>query len=113
MNKSLLVGLMILGTAAFAANKGVNVNIFQDSVVNGKTLKAGDYKVSIENGNAVIKHGKESIVVPAREETETNKVASTELLYKNGTELQQIRLGGTHTAIVFEPAAAAATHQGK
>jgi hypothetical protein len=110
MKKLFLAGLMTLGVTAFAANKSINVNIFQDSVVNGKTLKAGDYKVSVENGNAVIKHGKESIVVPAREETEPDKVASTELLYKNGTELEQIRVGGTHTAIVFEPAAA--THQG-
>ena len=96
---------MLFAGMAFAASNTFKVDIFQDSVVDGKTLKAGNYKIMMENGNAVLKEGKQTIEVPAREENEPNKIASTELLYKDTTNLQEIRVGGTHTRIVFEGAA--------
>jgi hypothetical protein len=101
MKKTLLISFVALAGTAFAASNTYRVTLFQDSVVAGKTLKAGEYKISMQNGTAVIKEGKASIEVPAREETAAKKIASTELLYKNGTDLQQIRVGGTHTEIVF------------
>ena len=106
MKKTLLASFLVLAGMALAAGNTYKINIFQDSVVDGKTLKAGDYKIMMENGNAVLKQGNQTIEVPAREETEANKVASTELLYKDGTNLEQIRVGGTHTRIVFDAAAA-------
>lgn len=101
MKKTLLISFVALAGTAFAASNTYKVNLFQDSVVAGKTLKAGECKISLENGTAVIKQGKESIAVPAREETAPKKIASTELFYKNGSDLQQISVGGTHTEIVF------------
>jgi hypothetical protein len=107
MKATLLLGFVALGTTAFAASgNALRVNIFQDSTVNGKALKAGDYKISMENGNAVIKQGKQSIEVPAREETETSKFARTELIYQaDGKNLKEIDVAGTHTKIIFEGAA--------
>ena len=104
MNKTILLGFLALSTAAFAATgNSLKVDIFQDSNIDGKTLKAGDYTISLENGNAVIKQGKQSIEVPAREETEAKKVARTELIYKNdGKNLQEIDVAGTHTKIIFQ-----------
>jgi hypothetical protein len=107
MKKQLILGFVALGATAFAASNTFKVHIFKDSVIEGKTLKAGDYKLSIENGNAVIKMGGESIAVPAREETQPNKAASTELLYVGDTNLQAISVGGTRTRIVFDGAASA------
>ncbi len=105
MKKTLLLGLVVLGTT-FAASNNYKVNLYQDSVIAGKTFKAGEYKISLENGNAVIKQGKQTVQVPARQETEATQAASNELLYK-GTpnNLAEIRLGGTHTKIVFDSAA--------
>ncbi len=107
MKKTLLLGFIALATTAFAATGNVlKVNIFQDSTIDGKTVKAGDYKISVENGNAVIKQGKESVQVPAREETVTDKFARTELIYQgDGKNLKEINVAGTHTKIVFEDAA--------
>ena len=96
------MSFVALGAAAFAAGNTVKVNLFQDSVIEGKTFKAGEYKISMENGNAVIKQGKESVEVPAREETDVRKFSSTELAYKDNTNLQEIRIGGTRTKIVFD-----------
>jgi hypothetical protein len=106
MNTKLLVGFLALGlTAAFGAKNSFKVNFLQDSIVEGKTVKAGTYKVAVENGNAVMKQGKESIEVPAHEITTPNKFESNELTYTNNTTLQDIAVGGTHTKIVFDGAA--------
>jgi hypothetical protein len=107
MKKTLLLGIIAVG-AAFAAGSTVKVNIFRDSTVEGKALKAGDYKISMENGNAVIARGKQTIEVPAREETDANKFDKTELIYNgDASSLREIAVGGTHTRIIFEESSAA------
>jgi hypothetical protein len=91
--------------SAFAATDTFKVNLAQDSIIDGKAVKAGDYKITLANGDAVIKQqGKDSITVPARGENEPNKFASTQLLYKDHTILEEVRIGGTHTKIVFDAA---------
>jgi hypothetical protein len=105
VKKTLLLSFIALGSMAFAASNTAKVNLLRDSIIEGKTLKAGEYKVSVENGTAVLKRGKESIEVPAREETAPSRFSETELTYKDDTNLEEIHLGGTHTKIVFEGAA--------
>jgi hypothetical protein len=106
MKKTIILGLIVFGTTAFAAKNSFKVDVLQDSMVEGKMLKAGEYKITVENGNAMLKNGKDVIEVPAKEVNDTNKVASTELTYKDNTNLQEIRIGGTNTKIVFESASA-------
>lgn len=110
MRKTLLLGFVVFGVTAFAASNTFKVNLFQDSVIEGKTFKAGDYKISMENGNAVIKQGKVSVEVPAREQTGATKNPQTELTYENNTDLKEISVGGSRTTIVFE--GATPTHSG-
>jgi hypothetical protein len=106
MTTKLLVGFLAIGmTAAFGAKNTFKVNLVQDSVVDGKTVKAGTYRIAVENGNALMKSGKDSIELPAREVTEANKFNSTELTYTDKTTLREIGLGGTHTRIIFDGAA--------
>lgn len=100
--KKVVLSFVALGTLAFAANDTFKVNLLQDSVIEGKALKAGEYKLSFENGTAVFKQGKEAVEVPARQENQASKVSTTVLQYQDGTNLQEIRLGGTHTRIVFD-----------
>ena len=104
MKKTLLLSFVFVGATAFASSNTFKLNLTRDSVVEGKTLKAGEYKVSIENGNAVIKQGKETIEVPAREETEASKFPSTSMMYQDNGILREVSFGGTHTKIVFEGA---------
>jgi hypothetical protein len=106
MKKRLLVSL-IAGACAtvFAASDSFKVTLPKDSVIEGKSFKAGEYKISMENGNALLKQGKTSVEIPAREETRPNKVDSNELTYQDPNKLQEIQRGGSNTAIVFEPAA--------
>jgi len=100
----MMSGLLVLGMSAFAAGKTHKVDIQQDSVIEGKMVKAGEYKISFENGNALLQMGKESIQVPAHEVTNANKVYSDELTYVDNNKLQAINIAGTTTKIVFEPA---------
>ena len=112
MKKRMLVSL-IAGACAtmFAASDSFKVTLLKDSVIEGKSVKAGDYRISMENGNAVLKQGKTSIEIPAREETRPNKASSNELTYQDPNNLQEIQRGGSNTAIVFEPAAAMSAGQ--
>jgi hypothetical protein len=103
MKKTLLLSFVALGVTAFASsNNTFKMTLTQDSNVEGKTLKAGDYKVTFENGNATIKQGKEVIEVPAHEQSEAAKFPSTSLVYQNDGKLSEVRFGGTHTKIVFD-----------
>ena len=102
MKKTLLLSFVVLGVSAFASSNSFKMTLTQDSTVEGKSLKAGDYKVSLENGTAIIKQGKQTIEVPAHEESEQAKYRSTELFYQNGGTLSEVRFGGTHTKIVFD-----------
>lgn len=108
MKNKLLLGFLALGiTSAFAASNTFKVNLEQNSIIDGQTVKAGDYKIQLDNGVAVMKSGKETIQVPAHEETEPSKFPDTELTYKNNTTLEMITIGGTRTKIVFGNATAA------
>ncbi len=100
LNKSILAFTMAGAVAAFAASGTYRVNILQDSIVEGKQIKAGDYKISIENNNAVLKHGKESIEVPAHTEQSQSKYSSTQVRYVENA-ISEIHVGGTTTKIVF------------
>jgi hypothetical protein len=102
MKKLLVLGCIAFGATAFAASNHFNITLYQDSMVEGKMLKAGDYKVSLENGNAIIKQGKQTIEVPAHETNATTKIESTELLYTDNNNLHEIRVGGSRMSIVFD-----------
>jgi len=84
------------------ADSTYKVSLLQDSVIDGKPFKVGDYKITMQNGNAVIKQGKTVFEVPARVETEPRKAVSTEMTYNDQGVLKEIWVGGTHTKIVFE-----------
>jgi hypothetical protein len=85
-----------------AAGLTYKVSLIDDSVIAGKQVKAGDYKVELKDNNtAVLMHGKQSIEVPAKAETVPTKYATTEIEYSSNNNVQEIHVGGTKTKIVF------------
>jgi hypothetical protein len=94
-------GLMTLSAAGLT----YKVSLLDDSVIAGKLVKAGDYKLELKDNNtAVLKHGKNLIEVPAKAETAATKYSTTEIEYSSKNNLQEIHIGGTTTKIVFENA---------
>ena len=103
MSNKLLLALAAAGAMTLAgASATYKVSILEDSSVNGKQVKAGDYRLEMKDNNtAVLKHGKQTIEVPAREETAPARYESTEIQYSNNNDLREIHVGGTNTKIVF------------
>jgi hypothetical protein len=100
VKKSLLAFATLALAVASAANS-YSVTFFQPVVVNGQTLKAGDYKVQYSDNKATIQQGRNKTEVPIKVENNNDKYASTSVRL-NGTQVEEIRLGGTHTKLVFE-----------
>ena len=70
-------------------------------VVNGQTLKAGDYKVQFTADKATIQQGKTVAEVPVKVENSNDKFAQT-MVRMNGRRSRKSVLGGTNTKLVFE-----------
>ncbi|MEZ5403692.1 MAG: hypothetical protein R2729_28690 [Bryobacteraceae bacterium] len=97
----LLAGAMTVAAAA----ERFNVTLFQDSVVNGTTLKPGDYKLTLDGSSVIIARGKEKVETGVKVEAVEAKYNATSVRYLNGDgkyRVSEIRLGGTKTKLVFE-----------
>ncbi len=95
---------MTMSILASAADT-YRVTLFQPSVVGGKELKPGDYKVTVDGNKAVISQGKNnSVQADVKVESADTKFGSTSVRYMNGEgkyKVQEIRVGNTKTKLVF------------
>ena len=108
---------VLLGVAAAAfAGPVYHVTLTEPSVVNGTTLKPGDYRIEVNNDTATIREGRHVVEAPVKVETSPTKFDNTAVLYhrvegtqsapdKNGEvpmQIESIRIGGSHTSLNFE-----------
>jgi hypothetical protein len=103
--KKVLFSFATLALAVASAASSYRITLFQPSLVAGTELKPGDYKVTLKDNKAVITSGKTSVEATVKSETADSKYSSTTVRYSNGDgkyRLQEIRLGGTTTKLVFE-----------
>ena len=80
------------------------VTLFQPSLVSGQTLKPGDYKLTVDDGKAVIAQGKQKVEASVKLENVESKYSATSVRYTDQggkLKVQEIRLGGTTTKVVF------------
>ncbi len=102
MTKKIILSLATLALALSAETH--RITLFQSTVLNGKELKPGDYKVEIKDSKAIISQGKQSVESAVRVENADATFGSTSVRYANGDgkyNLKEIRLGGTKTKLVF------------
>ena len=105
MTRKILLSFATLALTVASAASSYKITLFQPSVVNGTELKPGEYKVTLKDNKAVITSGKTSVEADVKTETADSKFSSTTVRYRNGDgkyRLQEIRLGGTSTKVVFE-----------
>ncbi|MBC7925378.1 MAG: hypothetical protein H7039_06935 [Bryobacteraceae bacterium] len=103
--KKILLSFATVALAIGSAATSYRVTLFQPSTVNGTELKPGDYKVTLKDNKAVLTSGKTSIEADVKTETADTKFGTTTVRYSNGDgkyRVQEIRLGGTSTRLVFE-----------
>jgi hypothetical protein len=110
MLKNFLVTFLILALAAAsagtapAAGGSYKITLLQPSVVNGTTLKAGDYRLNLTNDKVTLVSGKTTVEATVKVETAEQKYDATAIRYNElggKASISEIRIGGTKTRLVF------------
>jgi hypothetical protein len=104
MIKKFVIAFGILALAVASA-ESYRVTLSQPASVKGNELKAGEYRLNVENSKVTIVSGKQSVEVPVKVETADKKYDDTSVRYKAVGEkqsLSEIRIGGTKTKLVFD-----------
>jgi hypothetical protein len=101
MVKNILIGLASVAMAVASAASSYSVTFYQPVMVNGSELKAGDYKLEIKDNTAVLKQGKTVTEAPVKIENDSQKYQRT-AVRMNGMQVEEIRIGGTSTRVVFD-----------
>jgi len=104
MTRKFLLSFAILAVSAVASAKSFSVTLFQPSIVGGAELQPGEYKLELSESKVTIRNGKKSAEAAVKVETAEEKYGSTSVRYQNGDgkyRIQEIRLGGTKTRLVF------------
>ena len=101
MVKNILIGFSFLALAVASAASSYNVTFYEPVMINGSELKAGDYKLELKDKTAVIKQGKTVTEAPVKVENDSQKYQRTAVRL-NGMQVEEIRIGGTSTRIVFD-----------
>jgi hypothetical protein len=102
--QKILIGFTTLALAVASAAASYKVTFFQPSLINGTELKAGDYKIEVNDNKAVVKSGKNVVEADVKVETSNEKFSTTSVRYNSADgkyRVQEIRLGGTNTKLVF------------
>ncbi|MGA2270531.1 MAG: hypothetical protein ABSH44_18825 [Bryobacteraceae bacterium] len=105
MLRKFVLAFAILALAVASAAT-YRITLVQPSVVKGTELKAGDYRLNVENDKVTIINGKQSVEVPVKIENVEQKYDSTAVRYSDQggkSTISEIRLGGTKTKLVFTP----------
>jgi len=99
--KGLTIGFATFALAVASAATSYTVTFFEPVVVNGTTLKPGEYKVEVNDNKAILKKGKAVAESPVKVESNEAKYPSNSIRLA-GTQLEEIHVGGTRTKLVFE-----------
>jgi hypothetical protein len=109
----LMLAFGTLALAVVSAADTYRVSLHETTLLSGKQIKPGDYKIEVNGGRAVIKDGKKELAEsPVRVETGSEKFSATRIRYDNGDgkyHLREIHLGGTNTKLVFAGESAGAS----
>src|SRR5438876_1053581 len=96
---AVVFAILALGVAAAETYK---VTLFQPTVVQGKELKPGQYKLDLKDNVLVIADGKNSVQTTVKVEKSDQKFSNTTIRYATAEgkySIQEIRLGGTKTRL--------------
>ena len=103
--------LTVLVMGALAQAETYHITLLKPSIVAGKELKPGEYKVEVTNDKAVISHGKQSVETIVKTEASDKKYDSTTVRYEmdgDKYKVQEIGIGGTKTKLVISDTGTAA-----
>jgi len=103
IRRILLLSAISLAVVSAADRSKFDVTLYQTTVVNGTSFKAGDAKVELADGKAVLKQGKLTVEVPVKIEVAKDKYPQTRIGYREH-QITDISVGGTNKHVVFAEA---------
>ncbi|MDX1979593.1 MAG: hypothetical protein SFV51_04935 [Bryobacteraceae bacterium] len=95
----------LMTVPALTAAESFQVTLYQPTIVAGKQLKPGSYKVTLKEGAAMLSDGKQSVEAPVRVEATESKNIRTSVRFLNGDgtyKIDEIRIGKSSKKLVFE-----------
>lgn len=104
MTKRMLLMFSVISMAVASAANGFNIDLYQPTMVNGTSFKAGAAKLEIKDNKAVLHQGKTTAEASVKVEANKAKYNFTTVGYKEGTDhqIKDICVAGTTTHIFFE-----------
>lgn len=104
MTKRLLLLLSVISLAVASAENAFKINLYQPTVVNGTSFKAGEAKLELKDNKAVIHQGKTLAEADVKVEENKVKYVYTTVGYKEGADhqIKDICVAGTTTHILFQ-----------
>ena len=106
MKKAIAV-MFALGISAAYAASSYQVTLYKATTINGTQLKAGDVKLELQGDKVVIKQGKTSVESNVTVQNGDRKFDASSVTYNGDAtnQVQEIRLGGTTTKLLFDSGA--------
>ena len=101
MIKNILFGFASVALAVASAASSYNVTFYQPVMINGTELKAGDYKLELTDKTAIIKQGGTVAAAPVPIHTGNQKY-DRNIVRLDRRQVEEIRIGGTGTRVVFD-----------
>lgn len=113
MNKAIAVLLAIGITSAYAGSS-YQFTLYKPTTINGTQLKPGTVKLDLLGDKVVVKQGKTSAESNVIVKNGDHKFEASSVTYSAEApgEVQEIRLGGTATKLLFESGAKTASAEG-
>src|SRR5258707_14859080 len=97
MIKRFLLMFSAITLAVASAANSFRVDLYQPTVINGTTFKAGEAKIELQEGKAVMHQGKTSAEATVKLETNKDKYIYTTVGYKDDHSIKDICVAGTTT----------------
>jgi len=110
MKKKLVLSAVAFAGMALAAGKTYGLRLYEPAMVGDTELKPGEYKVQVLDQKAVIKGAKVQKEAAVQVQNSDSKFSNTSVRLSTGDkpQIQEIRLGGTKTKLIFTDKAGAA-----
>ncbi len=89
---------------AVASAKTYDVTLLRPAVLAGTELKAGDYRLDVQDTKVVLSKGKVSVESAVKVEKADSKFSSTVVRFGDDggkLRIEEIRLGGSNLKLVF------------
>ena len=104
-----MLATVLLCALPLAAKSKQTVKLFNQSVIGGATLKAGEYEVDVAGSDVVFFKGKKEVArAPFHPQAVDRKFSRNSLVYE-GENVTEIRLEGSNQRLVLEGGSATAT----